>query len=274
MAYLNHNGQLINAQSFSIPANNRAFNYGDGFFESILFQNSECHIWKQHKLRIEKSADLLKIELPDLDNLQKAIDKTLKANGLDTSKVRVRLTIYRSEGGLYRPTSNKAKYLIETKRVSNAKGKDVDFGLKLAVFRDWHKPIHPLFSIKTLGAGIYVQASLTKEDLNCDDLILLNSKGNVCETTNSNIFMVSNKVVSTPPLSSGCVAGTFRSFLLSKAGELGINIQENDMTKEDLMTSDEVFLTNAISGIVSVSEIEGQYLDHKYTGFLSSLIFD
>lgn len=274
MAFLNHNGQLIDAASFSIPVNNRAFNYGDGFFESMLFENAECKLWTFHELRIKKSADLLQLTASKTEDLLTAVKKTLKANKLEVGRARVRLTVYRDEGGLYSPTSNGSQYLIETKKLSAAKGKDVDFGIKLATFKDWPKPIHPLFSIKSINAGLYVQASLAKASLKCDDVVLLNSRGEVCETSSCNIFMVKNKVAFTPPLSSGCVDGTFRAFLLAQDAKLGVDIQEKTISPSDLLEADEVFLTNAVSGIIPVSEIEGYFLSHQYTGFLESLIFD
>lgn len=105
-----------------------------------------------------------------------------------------------------------------------------------------------------------------------DDALILNSRGNICEASSSNLFMVQKGVLFTPSLSQGCVAGTKRRELLEILPGLGFQIEETIITKEMVNEMEEIFLTNAIRGIRPVICIDNTYYSREQTGRLSRLL--
>jgi branched-chain amino acid aminotransferase len=90
----------------------------------------------------------------------------------------------------------------------------------------------------------------------CNDAIILNQEGNVCDSTISNIFLIKDKRIFTPSLQQGCVAGTMRAFLIETLQLLDYEIVETAVSIDMLTSADEVFLTNAIYNIRWVKSIE------------------
>ena len=82
-----------------------------------------------------------------------------------------------------------------------------------------------------------------------DDSLIVNATGKIIEATSSNIFIVSNGVLYTPPLEDGCVGGIMRMMVINTALSNNITVYENSLTPQNLLNADEVFLTNTISGI-------------------------
>ena len=96
---------------------------------------------------------------------------------------------------------------------------------------------------------LYVLAAVTASENNLDDLFILNEKSEIIESSNSNIFFLKDEVLQTPPLNSGCIQGVMRTEVIRAATDLGINVLESNIYKEDIEKSREIFLSNVISGI-------------------------
>lgn len=110
------------------------------------------------------------------------------------------------------------------------------------------------------------------KDNGFDDAVFLNSRGNICETSSSNIFMIQKGVLFTPALNQGCVAGTKRRELLEKLPQLGFQIEETIITKDMVFEMEEVFLTNAIRGIMPVICIDNTYFSRELTSMLKGML--
>jgi branched-chain amino acid aminotransferase len=103
-----------------------------------------------------------------------------------------------------------------------------------------------------------VLAAMEARENGWDDSILMNEKGNVCEALSSNLFIVSNDVFFTPPLSSGCVDGVMRKTVMEILRQQGAKVEETDLKPTDLWQADEIFLTNASKGIQSIVSLQGR----------------
>ena len=101
-------------------------------------------------------------------------------------------------------------------------------------------------------------AALYAKQNKYDDVFLLNTSNRVCDSTISNIFWIKNGVIHTPPLSEGCIAGVMRRHLLNILPSAGFSVMEQPAGMEDILHSDEVFLTNAISGMRWVGSMPGK----------------
>lgn len=112
---LNYNGDLINEDDFSVSVNNRAFRYGDAIFETISVVNNNIVFWEDHYFRLMASMRMLRMEIPLKFTLEFLEDQILKSipNQIENNRLRVRLSVYRKDGGLYTPKTNEVDYVIE-----------------------------------------------------------------------------------------------------------------------------------------------------------------
>jgi branched-chain amino acid aminotransferase len=222
--YLNHNGNFILADTPVITPNNRSFRYGDALFETIRITNYNPQFLKEHLLRLYAGMEVLKMEMNPLLNatfLEHAFLELAQKNNI-TSDGRVRLTVYRNEGGFYAPCDNKVSFLIEVYPLDeigytlNNKGYTVD------LYTDFKKAQNSLSSIKSANSAIYVMAGIHKVQQQLDECLLLNDKHHIIEGISSNIFAVKNGVLYTPPVADGCVNGVMRKKII----EIKRNIKE------------------------------------------------
>ena len=163
--------------------------------------------------------------------------------------MRFRLTVYRDGEGLYTPVSNKPGYLLESTALTDGNYTLNQKGLIIDVYDELTKPINKLSNYKTTNALFYVMAGLYQKQHKLDEAIILNQNGFLCESTSSNVFIVYEKQIYTPALSEGCIAGVMRSVVLKLAKMNDIPLIEAQISPEILKEADEVFVTNASSGI-------------------------
>ncbi len=249
--FINNNGTLISADEPVVKASNRSFRYGDALFESIRITNFNPQFLTEHLARLYNGMKVLKMETNPLFSetfFEHAILELAQKNSI-TSDGRVRLVVYRNEGGYYAPDTNSVSYLIEATTmedvgyVLNQKGYTVD------LFNDFKKQQNALSSIKSANSLVYVLAGIAKHQLQLDDCIILNDQSHIIETISSNIFAVKNGVLYTPPVSDGCVDGVMRKKIIEIAAVNKIAVYEISVMQNVLLGADELFLTNSINGI-------------------------
>jgi branched-subunit amino acid aminotransferase/4-amino-4-deoxychorismate lyase len=264
------NGHLISVYEPSVAFNNRAFRYGDSLFESIRTCNNKLMFLRDHITRLKLGMTVLRMNVPaefNTENMFEQIMLLLKHNS-HAPNARIRLTVFRNEGGYYSPETNDISFLIESTELDstyllNQKGFWVD------VYKDIKKSINKLANIKTGNALLYVMAGLAKQSMKLDDCFIINEKGIICESINSNIFIVKNGTLFTPPLSDGCVAGVMRKQIITLASQHKILVFETTQTDYTLSTADEVFLTNSISGLLWVGQYKQKYYTNKTAVFFN-----
>ncbi len=263
---INLNGTLLSKSEAVFTAGNRAFLYGDQLFETILFDKGVLQFWEDHYFRMMGGACLLRMEIPihlNMDFMEQEIIKTISSAGLSSNKVRVRLSVFRTNGGLYKPVDRTLEYLIEVEQI---KVETCTEGLVIDVFHDHLKPSQPLSNTKGVNSIVSVLSAIYASENNLDEAIILNTESFICETTASNLYVLKEGVVYTPPISSGCVDGIIRKHLFENAASWGIEIIEKEMKPFELIKADEVFLSNSIKGIQWVKS----YKKKVYTNEFSS----
>jgi branched-subunit amino acid aminotransferase/4-amino-4-deoxychorismate lyase len=265
------NGHLISIYEPSVSFSNRAFRYGDSLFESIRICNNKLMFLRDHITRLKLGMTVLRMNLPaelNTENINEFINQLVKHN-VHAPHVRIRLTVFRNDGGLYTPETNDISFLIESEELAgpyelNQKGFWVD------IYADIKKSINKLSNIKSGNALMYVMAGISKQSMKLDECLLINENGTIIESISSNIFVVKNGTLYTPPLTEGCVAGVMRKQIMNLATENKILTFESPVTSYTLMNGDEVFLTNSINGIQWV----GQFKDKFYTNKMSVFFID
>lgn len=251
--FINYNGQLLPADSKLFGADNRAFRYGDGLFESIRLVDGKLMFFKYHMERLFKGMELLHFKIHKAFNpefLASEIFASLKSNKL-YKNARIRLSVFRSEGGLYTPEKNTCAYLIETFELPDS-AYVAEKGLIVDVFTGMTKDFSALSALKTMSALPYVMAGVFKLEQGVDECVILNAHGRVVECISSNIFLVKEDKVYTPEIAEGCIDGVMRKVVLELLQRRGITCIESKLPAELLEHADELFICNSIKGIQSV----------------------
>jgi branched-chain amino acid aminotransferase len=264
MKYINYNGKIILANENIITAENRGLRYGDGIFETMKLKNGNLILSNEHFARLWKGMQLLKFDIPKLfspEKLEVQIFELAEKNKLIAA--RVRLTIIRSEGGIYDAKNHIPNYIIEAIALPEDNGPLNSNGLQLCFYEAAKKSIDTFSNCKTNNYLPYFMGALFAKENHCNDAIILNSEGNVCDSTIANVFYIKDNVLYTPALTQGCVAGVMRNFLIDKIRAVGFTVYESTITKNDLLAADEVFLSNSIYNIRWVAGLENKSYSNK-----------
>jgi len=253
--YVNSNGTVMANDTPTIQAANRAHLYGDGVFESIRIMNGKPLNLNNHIQRMLEGAQALKMR-PSVFYTQAFFEEKIMEL-IEKSEIteggKCRISLDRISGGTYTPTSNEAVYFIEVYPIENnsfelnAKGWEID------LYTDMKKVKNPLSNYKTKNGLLYVMASINAKERKLDEVLVVNEKGVILESSSSNLFVVSNGVLYTPSLDEGCLAGTMRMQVINLAVANGVKVYECTIFPQNIIAADEIFITNAIRGITWVS---------------------
>jgi branched-chain amino acid aminotransferase/4-amino-4-deoxychorismate lyase len=237
------NNEIINDKVLSLEAEDRAFQYGDGIFETIVVREKSLKLIKYHYKRFQEGAAVLRFQLPDyfdLQYLESSVIKLIQINDIRKA-ARIKVLSWRKKGGYYKPESRMSNILITAKVHKEEKGIINNVGISKSI-TNYHTPYSQL---KTLNSLKYILASIEKEDTRFDDMIILDQKGHVSELLYSNIFWIKNDIFYTSSLETGCIKGVMRTYLIGKLEEEGLSLKEVNVAPEKLFQADHVFATNA-----------------------------
>lgn len=271
--WLNYNGKFIEEKTPAVRADNRALRYGEGLFETMKVVLGSIRFKEMHFERLFRGMSLLDIHLPDLvsaDKFEEQVNATLLKNRI-SGPARVRLMVFGGHGGLYDYSTANAGYIIQTWPMQSSALSLNSEGLAVGVYRDAIKSCDKLSNIKTNNYLVYVMAAQHARKNRWNDSLVLNMYGRVCDSTIANIFIVKDGRVFTPPLSEGCVSGVMRLNLIGRVRLEGIPVEEKPLTEEELLDADELFLTNAISGVRWVRQLGEKTYDNKMASRIFSL---
>ena len=270
MRYINYNGNIYPEHETLLPVTNRAYRYGDGFFESMVMFNKKMPLLEYHWSRIVFTTEVISAFLPpafDITTLESMILDLASVNDA-VKNARLRVQFFRKGQGLYLPDDDEMGYSITMDKLDNDRFEPGE-GLKAGLRDDCFKGLSMVSDMKNSGALMYVLAAQFARAEGWDECILTNHFGKICEGLNSNVFIVKGDKIITPTLESGCVNGVMRSYLI---GLLGERAEEREFELDELLNADEVLLTNAIKGVQWVREINGKIYANKEAVALTDLI--
>lgn len=273
--YIIYNGNFVKAENPVLSHRNRAFCFGDALFETMFAYQDKVRFFPEHFQRLCSGLRIFKMNLPnnfDAAYFHQEIIRLMKKNRLYKG-VRVRLTVFRIEGGFYTPESNEISYIIETNHLDSIYYGVQAKGLRIGLYTDYYKPDFFYNKYKTGNSAFSVLAGIFKKENGFDDCILLNQKQNVVEAISSNIFLVRKGKIFTPPLSDGCVDGIMRKQIIRIADKKDFEVIDNEsINTNDLLTADEIFLSNAVSGIQWVLAYERKRYFHDISAQILELL--
>lgn len=250
MILINYNGKIFNAETPVFKASNRGYRYGDGFFETICLANGKFPLKDLHIKRIERSIAALKYIHPktNIENIFQQAIELCSANKCEKS-ARIRLSFFNGDGSVF-DDNVPLEFLIEANPLYEKFNRLNEEGLTIGICADVKKSCDAYSNLKSANYLFSRVAVEFAKKNNFDDALILNQHCNICESTIANIFWITDNKIFTPPLSEGCVAGVMRSYLLGK-----ISVTEKICTEDELLNADEIFLTNATSGMRWVKKL-------------------
>jgi branched-chain amino acid aminotransferase len=275
MQYFNFNGKLYEDNTPVINPNSRALRYGDGLFETLKIVDENIILLDEHFERLWQGMQLLQFDVPKHFTAEKLVQQILQLAQKNKHQqlARVRLSILRGNGGLYDAENHTPNYIIQTWELPAENNLLNSNGLVLGVYNDAKKSCDKFSNLKHNNFLPYLMAALAAKNNKWNDAIVLNNHGNVCDSTIANIFYIKDKFIHTPSLAEGCIAGVTRSFVLNKLQQLGYSVIEGEMLTSNLLTADEVFLTNSIYNIRWVKQIENAVYKNIVTQKIFEKIF-
>ena len=259
MNYFNCNGKVLKEGALVVGADNRGLRYGDGLFETIKMINGKLILEDEHFARLWKGMQTLQFEISKHftpDKLKEEIELLAKKN--NHSSARIRLNIYRGDGGLYDAKNHTPNYIIQTWLLPEGNGMWNSNGLVVGIYEDVKKTCDIISNIKHNNYLPYVLAALKAKKEKWNDAIILNTMGNICDSTIANIFIIKDGIISTPSLKEGCVAGIMRKKIIQELAATHFELIEKEITKDELISADEVFFTNSMYNIRWVQRIENK----------------
>lgn len=273
---INYNGNAVEANLPVLTSDNRAFRYGDAVFETIRLMNGDVLFLDKHLQRLVKGMKVLGMKVPENYTMHyfylliRHLDQVNDLKG----NARVRLEVFRNSGGYYTPATNEVSFLIEAEPLKTKEYIMNDTGLKIDFYKDLKKPVNKLSPFKTSNALFHVLAGIYKSENNLDDCLLLNTGEKVCEAIGSCVFILKGEQLFTPALSEGCVDGVMRDRVIQLTQEQGRTVVQKEITMDDVLTADEVFLTDVINGIRWVAACRNKRYFNKFSRWLVSQLTD
>lgn len=244
--FLVYNSDILPERDFHVSVNDRAFHYGDGLFETIRYETEQLWFWPDHFARLSAGMSALQLNYPELltaATLHRSISQLISENKLINQPARIKIQIWRQPGGLYTPTTNGANVLI-TARPGNPFS--ITEKAETGLYDAFRLSPSPVSAFKTLNALPYVLAGLYKAEYKLNDVILLDTAGNLAECLASNLFWYADETLYTPSLQTGCINGIVRRQLLRIAPAIGLTVCEGFFKPDVLSQAEAVFCANVM----------------------------
>ena len=269
-------GFLYENQNAKIHILTHSLHYGTAVFEGIRCYKTQKGLaifrLEDHLKRLFESAKIyfMNIEYSKKE-LEDAIINTIKKNGLDECYIRPLVYFGHGKMGVY-PLNNKVSVSIAVWKWDEYLKKENDEqGIRLMV-SGWMRIDGRTMPVHAKATANYANSALARIEAiksGFDEAILLNTAGKVVEASAENIFIVKNKTLITPPISSGSLEGITRDTVLALAKEDNILTEIRDISKDELYLADEIFLTGTAAEIKSVGEIDNRMIGNGKTGTIT-----
>ena len=262
---INFNGKITDLSDQLI--NNRAFLYGDAVFETLIIFNDKILFWEDHYFRLMSSMRIIRLDIPDKYTPEFFKENIIKIhnNISQTGNSRIRINIYRSSGGKYKPEKNTPSFIISCESINYNTYKLNKGHYEVDLYKDYYLDNQLISSIKSNNKIINVVASIYASENGFNNCILLNKHKLVSEFINSNLFIIKDEKIYTPTLKSGCLNGVVRKNLFKILSSSSFEVCEQDLSTFDITQSDEIFGTNIAQGIFSVTKFRKKDYDCSKT---------
>ncbi|MFC9592558.1 aminotransferase class IV [Streptomyces sp. NPDC056944] len=243
------NGGLHDAETARVSVLDHGLTVGDGIFETVKAEGGETFALTLHLERLTRSARGLGLPDPDLDEVRRACAAVLEANPMELGRLRITYT-----GGLSPLGSERGDAGASLVVALGETGRRPDSTAVITV--PWTRNERgALTGLKTTSYAENVVALARARERGASEALFANTVGQLCEGTGSNVFVVVDGTILTPPVSSGCLAGITRALAVEWTGA-----EETDLPLDVLDRADEVFLTSTLRDVQAVHRVDGRDL--------------
>ena len=262
-----HNDQILDTYSKDLSAGQVGLLNGWGVFSTLRVADGVLFAFERHWARMQRDAARLHIPFPDDSAIFKStLLRLVEANSAQNATLRV--AVVRNRGGLFEgPDLTRDYDIIAFTCNLNSWGESVKLGIKPQARHAQNEFAGVKFLSWAQNLTWYEEA----HQRGFDEFVLLNERGEVSECTSANIFVIRDRELATPPLSSGCLPGITRALLLEEIHVPGIHVVEKTFLPADLQVADQVLITSSTRDLLPVSSIEGLTIRNDNT-HLSSLL--
>ena len=254
------NGRLVPEAEATVSVFDHGLLYGDGVFEGMRAYGGRVFRLAEHLDRLWHSARAIALEIPvTKEALARTVDETVAANGQPDGYVRLVVTRGAGTLGLDPNRTSHPQVIVIVDTIALYPREHYERGLRIvtaATQRTHPAALSP--RIKSLNYLNNIMAKLEGLQAGCVEALMLNHKGEVAECTADNVFAVRRGAVVTPPPDAGILEGITRGAVMELAAAAGIDCRETTLTRHDLYTADEVFITGTAAEVVPVVEIDGR----------------
>ena len=270
------NGEYYEKGNAKVSVFDHGFLYGDGVFESIRCYDGNVFGLQEHIERLYESAKLINLEISETrDEMASLVCETIRRTGLNDAYVR--LVVSRGVGDLGMDPNKcpKPTTVIIAQQADPMYGDLYDRGISVVT-----SGIRRISSdaidvrAKTLNYLNNILAKMQANIAGCQEALMLNHLGYVCEGTGDNLFIVKKGAISTPPAESGALKGITRQFIFELSQKLNIPCTERNMTLIDVYTCDEAFMTGTLAEIIPMVEIDGRKIGDGKPGSITKRLMD
>ncbi len=252
------NGKLLPVGQAALDPRDRGFTLGDGLFETMRARGGAVLRIERHLSRLRADAAVLGLSLPKDEELADAITRTLAANEL--AEAAVRLTVSRGvpeRRGLLPEPEPRPSVVVHAEPFAGYPDELYERGARAVISGIPRNERSPLSRIKSLNYLENVLARREAEARGADDALLLNTAGDLACASAANLFLLLDGTLVTPSVTSGALPGTVRELVTTElAPQVGLEVVERKVRPQELRAADEVFLTNALLGILPLTEVD------------------
>jgi branched-chain amino acid aminotransferase len=266
-------GALVRASEAGVSPFDHGLLVGDGVFETLRVYGGVPFAWTRHYARLVRSAAGLGLTAPGSQELRAAVDEVLAANGLSEGRVRLTVTGGPSPLGSERGDAPPTVIVVTAPAAPWPATVDV-------VVVPWSRNENGAVSgLKTTSYAENVRALAYARERGAGEAVFLNTRGELCEATGSNLFVIGDGVVRTPPADAGCLLGVTRALVLELCAENGIPADEAVLGSDALREAEEAFLTSSTREVQPIGRVDGRArpaapgsTSEKLAGLLTELI--
>lgn len=266
--------KLVDEDQAKVSVFDHGLLYGDGVFEGIRVYDSKIFEFEAHIKRLYESAKVLRLEIPmDTETLSQAVETTVRANIEGDGYIRLIITRGVGDLGLNPFLCKKAGVIIIASSIQLYPQELYETGLTVVSGNTVRN--HPLSlppQVKSLNYLNNILAKIEAIDKGAAEVIMYNHEGYVAEASGDNVFIIKNGVIYTPPVQAGSLEGITRDLVIRLAQQENIKVVEKNLTKFDLYTSDEFFLTGTAAEVIGVVQIDGRTIGDGKPGKITKML--
>ena len=266
--------RLVDQSEAKISVFDHGLLYGDGVFEGIRIYNSSVFELDAHIKRLYESAKAIRLDIPmAAKEIVDAVKRTVKANNVIDGYIRLIVTRGIGNLGLNPFVCEQASLIIIADNIQLYPEELYDKGMRIisaTTVRNHPLAIPP--QVKSLNYLNNILAKIEALDNNVPEAVMYNHLGYVAEATGDNVFIVKDGVICTSPVQAGALGGITRNVVMRLAKEENLEVVEKDLTRYNLYTCDEFFLTGTAAEVIGIVEIDGRIIGEGKPGPLTQLL--